>query len=56
MIRVQDATGGRTFAWAAAVKGGMDIGGSALAPNAIVTQKFHVDGSNLIAISPGTVN
>lgn len=56
LLFVQDGTGNHTVAWPAAVKGGIDFGGAAILPNAIVTQKFHVDGTTLIALAPGTVN
>lgn len=50
---IQDGTGGREFAWASNVLGGMTIDATAQ-PNEIFTQQFHCfDGTNYEAISLG---
>lgn len=50
---IQDATGGRTFAWPTNVLGGMTIGSAA---NSVSTQLFHCyDGTSLEAVSAGLI-
>lgn len=50
---VQDATGGRSFAWPANFFGGIVIDSTAPA-NATFHQLFIYDGTNAYAISPGS--
>lgn len=52
-IICQDATGGRTFAWPANLKGGMTIGATAGTCSA---QAFIFNGSNAYALTPGVAN
>lgn len=52
---IQDGTGGRSFVWPTNVLGGMAIDGSSAAGE-IATQIFHCfDGTNLEAVSMGTI-
>lgn len=51
----QDSTGGRSFVWPTNVLGGMEINGSSPA-NEVACQLFHCyDGTNLEAVSMGTI-
>jgi hypothetical protein len=52
LIIAQDATGGRTFAYPANIKGGMVVGSAA---NAVSVQTFRYDGGNWRAETPGVV-
>lgn len=50
---VQDATGGRTFAWPPNVKNPESLDPT---PNAVCVQSFYFDGVNAYPIGPMTVN
>lgn len=52
-VIVQDASGGRTFAWPPNVKNPQTIDPT---PNAINVQTFYFDGTNAYPIGPMTVN